>query len=99
MNTSHSDVFSKKNGNVFAVRPRIAVDDLSRWIDRQEEKIFRSAATCPGGHVCLYGPSGSGKTSLAKTIIAMLKKKVYKFIYTMINHNSTWNSFKSQGSA
>lgn len=96
MSPSHSDSWSKKVGDIFDVRPRVAVDDLSRWMSRQEENNFRAAVVCPGSHVCLYGPSGSGKTSLAKTILARLRKKGYKFIYTRINHNSTWNSFKSQ---
>ena len=96
MSPSHSDEWSKKIGQVFDSRPRIAVDDVSRWIDRIEEKKFRRSVVCPGVHVCLYGPSGSGKTSLAKTILGRLNKKNQKFLYTKINHNSSWESFKSQ---
>jgi len=81
---------------VFDIRPRVAVNDISRWMERKEEKKLRSAIVRPGMHVCLYGPSGSGKTSLAKTILARLKAKGEKFIFVRLNHSSTWRSFKSQ---
>lgn len=96
MARNYSDEWSFKVGQVFDSRPRIAIDDLSRWIERREEKRFRNAVACPGIHVCLYGPSGSGKTSLAKTILGRLHKKGAKFIYVRLNHNSTWETFKSQ---
>lgn len=90
-----ADEWSRRVGMVFDVRPRVAIDDLSRWIERKEEKKFRSAITSSGLHVCLYGPSGSGKTSLAKSIIGRLNKRGKTFLYKL-NHNSEWNSFKSQ---
>lgn len=93
---SHSDSWSQRIGDVFDIRPRIAVDDEKRWMKRAEEKPFRSSVVCPGVHTCLYGPSGSGKTSLAKTILGRLAKRGTKLIYTKLNHNSSWNSFKSQ---
>ena len=97
MKASHSDVYSNKVGNIFDVRPRIAVDDLSRWIVRNEGKIL--SAMQSRAQVAMFVfmvPSGSGKTSLSKTILARLKRRGYKFVYTRINHNSTWYSFKSQ---
>lgn len=97
MSPSHSDNWSNRIGTVFDSRPRVAVDDLSRWMTRREEKLFRNAVVCPGVHVCLYGPSGSGKTSLAKTMLGRLyNNKRMRYIYTRLNHNSTWESFKSQ---
>ena len=94
--SSHSDTWSKRIGEVFDTRPRVAIEDRSRWMDRLEEKKFRNSVVCPGVHVCLYGPSGSGKTSLAKTVLGRLSKKGMKFVYTKLNHNSNWGSFKSQ---
>ena len=93
---SHSDNWSKRIGEVFDTRPLVAIKDRARWMDRSEEKLFRSSIVCPGVHVCLYGPSGSGKTSLAKTILGRLSNKGHKFIYAKLNHSSNWDSFKSQ---
>ncbi len=93
---SHSDVWAQRVGEVFDVRPRVAIDDLTGWIERREEKKFRDAVVSPGMHVCLYGPSGSGKTSLAKSTIGRLHRRGFKFIYSKLNHNSTWSKFKSQ---
>jgi GTPase SAR1 family protein len=90
------DSWSQIVGTVFDARPRVAIDDLSRWIKREEEAKLRSAICSPGIHCCLYGPSGSGKTSLVKTTIGRLTKKGKKFIYTRINHNTDWSAFKSQ---
>lgn len=93
---SHSDSFSRNVGEIFDTRPRVAIDSHVRWMNRAEEKSFRSSVVYPGVHVCLYGPSGSGKTSLAKTILGRLCSRGLKLIYVKLNHNSDWNSFKSQ---
>lgn len=96
MSRAQSDPYSSLVGQVFDSRPRIAVDDDSRWMRRKEEDKFRRAVLCSGTHVCLYGPSGSGKTSLAKTILSKLHRKGFRFIYTRINQNSTWETLKFQ---
>ena len=96
MSGLHSDNWSERIGVVFDIHPRVAETDISRWMERKEEKKLRSALVRPGLHVCLYGPTGSGKTSLAKTILARLKNKGQKFIFVRLNHNSSWSSFKSQ---
>ncbi|WP_342151728.1 ATP-binding protein [Methylorubrum sp. SB2] len=90
------DNWSDKVGAIFDVRPRVAIDDRSRWIAREEEDRFRRAILSPGMHAILYGPSGSGKTSLAKSTVGRIENKERLFIYTRINHNTDWNSFKSQ---
>lgn len=95
MAVSQADDWSTRIGLIFDGHPRVAVDDLSRWIDRKEESKLRSAVVRPGMHVCLYGPSGSGKTSLAKTIMGRLKGH-QKFIYVRLSDLSSWQSFKSQ---
>ena len=81
----HSDAWNKKIGEIFDTRPRVAIEDRTRWMDRSEEKEFRSSVVCPGVHVCLYGPSGSGKTSLAKTVLGRLSKARMRFVYTKLN--------------
>lgn len=96
MATQNADVWSNRVSKVFNPKPRIATENDTRWIPRNEESKLRRAIASDGVHACLYGPSGSGKTSLAKTVLVRMGRRGKNHIYVRINNSTTWTSFKSQ---